>query len=206
MSNVAVGSIGALVGFLIGFIVGRCVKNKEVRTFYDYLNSVFKNLENYVLGVSGLIVVVSIILSVTGGIEAFASVTINVFGSVVFSWLLTKKSAKEEFREHEQDLALRAYRHINYLDTAANSAYKSLDEFYNDEGINKEVKLMLNNAMNQIKYIQGGINTCKMDWVDMLSPEQQSKCRDEEYTTGQVDDYGTVDVVVPDSQCNQEDV
>ena len=205
MNDIVAGCIGMLSGLLIGFIIGRCVKNSNVRTFYDYLNSVFKNLENYVLGVSGLLVVVSIILSVREKIEAFASITINIFGSIVFSWLLTKKSAKEEFKEHEQDLALRAYRHINYLDTAANSAYKSLEEFHNDDDLKKEVKLILSNAMNQIKYIQGGINTCKMDWLDMLSPEQQSRCKEEEYTDSQADDYGTVGVVMPDSQYNQED-
>ena len=65
MNDIVAGCIGMLSGLLIGFIIGRCVKNSNVRTFYDYLNSVFKNLENYVLGVSGLLVVVSIILSVT---------------------------------------------------------------------------------------------------------------------------------------------
>lgn len=204
MSNITAGCVGALIGLIIGFVIGRFSKNRAVRTFYDYLNGVFKNLENYVLCVSGLIVVVSTILSVMGNIEAFASVTINIFGSVVFSWLLTKKSSKGEFREHEQDLAMRAYRHINYLDTAANSAYKSLEEYYNDQGIDKETKLILNNAMSQIRYIQGGINTCKMDWVDMLSPEQQSKCMDRDYDS-QTDDYGTVKVVEPDTQYNQED-
>lgn len=27
--------------------------------------------------------------------------------------------------------------------------------------------------MDQIKYIQGGINTCKMDWHDMLSDKEK---------------------------------
>ena len=157
------------------------------------------------MAASALVVVVSIILSAFGKIEKFASVTINIFGTIVFSWLLTKKSSKEEFKEHEQDLALRAYRHINYLETAANSAYKTLEDFKGDEAISKEVKLMLSNAMSQIKYIQGGINTCKMDWADMLSPEQRLKCMDEEYSNSEANDYGTVDVVVPDTQMNQED-
>ena len=165
----------------------------------------FKNLDNYVMTVSALIVIVSIVLSVVGKIETFASVTINIFGTIVFSWLLTKKSAKVEFKEQEQDLSMRAYRHINYLESAANSAYKTLKDFSDDEGINKEVKLMLSNAMSQIKYIQGGINTCKMDWVDMLSPEQQSKCNIEKNAQDDEEDFGTVDVVVGPEECNQED-
>lgn len=61
---------------------------------------------------------------------------------------------------------------------------------------------MLNNAMSQIKYIQGGINTCKMDWVDMLSPEQQSKYLEEKTAN---EEYGTVEAVIPSVEYNQED-
>ena len=205
LNNFYVGGIGIAIGLIVGYILGRFIKNKNITTLYDYLNNVFRNLDNYVMIVSALIVVVSIVLSVQGEIEAFASVTINIFGTIVFSWLLTKKSSKEEFKAHEQDLASRAYRHINYLESAANSAYKTLEEFSNDEDNSKEVKLMLNNAMNQIKYIQGGINTCKMDWVDMLSPEQQSKCRDDRYSKIDDSEFGTVDIVFADEQYNQED-
>jgi len=205
MNNILACVICALVGIIIGYIIGRYVKNAAIKTLYDYLSDVFKNLDNYVMTVSALIVIVSIVLSVVGKIETFASVTINIFGTIVFSWLLTKKSAKVEFKEQEQDLSMCAYRHINYLESAANSAYKTLKDFSDDEGINKEVKLMLSNAMSQIKYIQGGINTCKMDWVDMLSPEQQSKCNIEKNAQDDEEDFGTVDVVVGPEECNQED-
>lgn len=206
MSKIVIGFLCAVSGLIIGFLLGRYINNQNVKKFYNYLNDIFKNLDNYVMTVSALIVVVSIILSVAGEVETFASITINIFGTIVFSWLLTKKSSKAEFKEHEQDLSLRAYRHINYLESATNSAYKTLKEFSDDEAINKEVKLMLSNAMNQIKYIQGGINTCKMDWVDMLSPEQQSECKDNKNVENGEDDFGTVDVVAQPDQYNQEDV
>lgn len=205
MSSIMIGIICTGLGLFCGYILGRYMKNKTIKRFYDYLRDVFKNLDNYVMVVSALIVIVSIVLSVIGQIEVFASITINIFGTIVFSWLLTKKSAKAEFKEHEQDLSMRAYRHINYLESAANSAYKTLKDFSDDDEISKEVKLMLSNAMNQIKYIQGGINTCKMDWVDMLSPEQQSECRNENVMQERDDDFGTVDVVMEPEQCNQED-
>ncbi len=204
MNNIGTGVLGLIIGVIIGFILGRYVKNSTVKNLYAYLDDIFKNLDNYVMAASALIVITSIILLTIGKMETFASVTINIFGSIVFSWLLTKKSSKEEFKEHEQDLALKAYRHINYLESAANSAYKTLEEFSNDDIVSKENKLILNNAMSQIKYIQGGINTCKMDWVDMLSPEQRSQCKNEG-CIGNEEDYGTVDVVVPDVQVNQED-
>lgn len=205
MRNVGAGIIGVLIGLVIGYAIGRFVKNEKIKSLYDYLDSAFKNLDNYVMAASALVVVISIILSAIGKLETFASTTINVFGTVVFSWLLTKKSSKAEFKEHEQDLAERAYRHINYLETASNSAYKILEEFQKEEGLEREVKLILSNAMNQIKYIQGGINTCKMDWIDMLSTEKQVKYLNENRPAEENHDYGTINVVVPEEPLNQEE-
>lgn len=113
MTNIHAVITCGVIGLIIGFICGRYFKNCRVKTVYDYLSEIFKNLDNYVMAVSAMIVVVSIILSVTGNIEAFASITINIFGTIVFSWLLTKKSSKEEFKEHEQILAF--YVHIDIL-------------------------------------------------------------------------------------------
>ena len=65
---------------------------------------------------------------------------------------------------------------------------------------------MLSSAMDQIKYIQGGINTCKMDWHDMLSEEEKEHYKnDDTVESAMDDDYGTVDVVAPNVSYNQED-
>lgn len=138
----------------------------------------------------------------------FATVTINIFGSVVFSWLLTKKSSKIEFKEQEEELALRSFRHINYIDSAANTAYKKIEKYLETANdLNTDAQLILNSAMDQIKYIQGGISTCKMDWHDMLSDDEKehykNMCDD---GSGSDEEFGTVDVVIPVSEYNQEDV
>lgn len=80
---------------------------------------IYINLDNFVLLFSALIVTGSIYFSTSGKMEFFASVAINLFGSMVFSWLLTKKSSRVEFKQQEEELALRSLRHINYIDSAA---------------------------------------------------------------------------------------
>jgi membrane protein YdbS with pleckstrin-like domain len=80
---------------------------------------IYINLDNFVLLFSALIVTGSIYFSTSGKMESFASVAINLFGSMVFSWLLTKKSSRVEFKQQEEELALRSFRHINYIDSAA---------------------------------------------------------------------------------------
>lgn len=197
--------LSALVGLIIGFVLGR-IRPRNMN-FYQFLRRLYINLDNFILILSFLIVCGSIYFSTIGRMEKFASVAINVFASVVFSWLLTKKSSKEEFREQEQELALRSFRHINYIESAANTAYKKIGNYLSDEiELDEKAKLMLNSAMDQIKYIQGGINTCKMDWHDMLSDEEKEHYKDSDSNEDVMDeDYGTVDVVVPDVGYNQED-
>ena len=138
----------------------------------------------------------------------FATTTINIFGSIVFSWLLTKKSSKIEFKEQEEELALRSFRHINYIDSAANTAYKKIERYLKDsEVLDTNARLILNSAMDQIKYIQGGISTCKMDWHDMLSVVEKEHYKNTSPDTGEEDeDYGTINVIFPFSEYNQEDV
>ena len=73
--------------------------------------------------------------------------------------------------------------------------------------LENSTKLMLSSAMDQIKYIQGGINTCKMDWHDLLSNEEKEHYRsicDDGSTMDE--EYGTVDVVMAETEYNQEDV
>lgn len=198
--------IASIVGLITGFFLGRLTpKNMNV---YIFLRKIYTNLDNFVLLLSAIIVIGSIYFSTIGKLETFASVTVNIFGSVVFSWLLTKKSSKIEFKEQEEELALRSFRHINYIESAANTAYKKIEQYVvSDHDLDESAKLMLNSAMDQIKYIQGGINTCKMDWHDMLSEKEKEHYRsicDDGVSAD--DDFGTVDVVVPELGFNQEDV
>lgn len=197
--------LACCVGLIVGFVLGRLrPKNMNI---YEFIRKIYINLDNFVLLFSALIVTGSIYFSASGKMESFASVAINLFGSMVFSWLLTKKSSRVEFKQQEEELALRSFRHINYIDSAANTAYKKIEQYLeSNTDLDDHAKLMLSSAMDQIKYIQGGISTCKMDWHDMLSEKEKehyrSICDD---GTKMDEEYGTVDVVMPAADYNQED-
>ena len=89
------------------------------------------------------------------------------------------------------------------------TAYKKIEQYLErpEEELDTSTKLMLSSAMDQIKYIQGGISTCKMDWHDMLSKEEKEHykriCDD---GSSMDEEFGTVDVVIPEMDYNQEDV
>lgn len=197
--------ISCCIGIVFGFILGR-IRPKNMN-LYEFLRKMYVNLDNFILVFSLLIVVGSIYFATIHKLELFASVAINVFGSVVFSWLLTKKSSKVEFKNQEEELALRSFRHINYIESAANTAYKKIEQYIQEEeNLDANTKLMLSGAMDQIKYIQGGISTCKMDWHDMLSEEEKAHykniCDDGSKTD---EEYGVVNVVMSATDLNQED-
>lgn len=192
-----------LCSFLIGYALGR-IRPKNL-TIFEFLKKMYINLDNFILVISALVVGMSIYLSTIGKLVAFSSTTINIFGSIVFSWLLTKKSSKVEFKEQEEELALRSYRHINYIDTAANTAYKKIEKYLDEgEDLDTDSRLILQSAMDQIKYIQGGISTCKLDWYDMLSVIEKEHYKSSSQFVDQ--EYGTLDVVVPETEYNQEEV
>lgn len=200
--RIVVLNIGLLAaGIIVGFILGRVIRKGN--SIYAFWKHFYTNLDNFILLISAFMVISSITLSVVGKLQEFATVTINIFGSVVFSWLLTKKSSKEEFKQEQEELALRSYRHINYIELASNTAYKKIDMYItNNKQLDSEAKLMLSSSMDQIKYIQGGINTCKMDWYDMLSDTEK---RHYENNVNLPAEYGTIEVRIPDSSYNQED-
>jgi len=145
----------------------------------------------------------SIVISTFGLLEELVTTAMTFFSSIIFSWLLTKENSKADLKAQEQELAKKSYRHINYLEKAADTAGKTIDQYITgqDAELTAEVKLVLSRAMDQIGYIQGGINTCKMDWFDLLSKEDQHRLTNQESS----EDYGTttVDASIP---LNQEDV
>ena len=197
--------IAVVVGICIGFVLGR-IRPKNL-TLYEFLKKCYTNLDNFILVFSFEVVISAIYFSTTGRLTVISTLILNIFGSVAFSWLLTKKSSKIEYREQEEELALRSFRHINYIDSAANTAYKKIEKYLDSEiELDNETKLMLSSAMDQIKYIQGGINTCKMDWHDMLSEKEKKHYKDScDMDSTEEEEYGTVDVVIPEVEYNQED-
>lgn len=202
--NIEQTIVVAVIAFILG-ILATCVFSKFRKSKNENGNRKKIDklpIEHLVMALSLIFLIASITLSAFNVITELATACMTFFSSVIFSWLLTKENSKAELKEHEQELALKSYRHINYLETAALTAGKTIQQYTNDENstLDSDVKLVLSHAMDQIGYIQGGINTCKMDWVDMLSESDKAKCTQSEST----EDFGTT-VVDANIHFNQED-
>lgn len=191
----------AILFGIIGYWIGR---ERVLKNCPEVLSMVFVNMDNYIIIGSLILLVFSIGLSISTADNSLAVVILNIFSSIIFSWLLTKKTSIKDFKEKEEELALRSYRHINYIESASNTASGIIGKYASghDDKTSEETRLILSSAKEQIKYIQGGINTCKMDWFDLLSEVEQNKINHYEAQNG---DYGTIYTVISDEEINQED-
>lgn len=115
-----------VLGIIIGFLIG---KGHTLKNFPETLSKAFVNIDNYIIVIAVMLLIFSVGLSVTEKESTLAIVILNVFSSVIFSWLLTKKTSIKDFKEKEEELALRSYRHINYIESAANTASGTIDKY-----------------------------------------------------------------------------
>lgn len=181
-----------IVSGTAGFALPRIVRPKTKKRIYT--------LDSFVMVLSLCILIISFVLQAFGKLETFAGSAISVFSSVIFSWLLTKASNKGDFELQEQALAKKSYRHINYIESAARTAESTISQYItgSEQGeIDNNTKLILSRALDHIGYISGGIRTCKMDWFDLLSKEDQD-------STMQNNDEPK-QIVNMDPEYNQED-
>lgn len=188
----------SIISGIIGYYIGL---KKIFKNWPELLSLLLTSMDNYIIIFSLVLLIISFCFSTSDVENKMAVIILNVFASIIFSWLLTKKSSGKDFKEKEEELALRSYRHINYIESSANTASKIIEQYSLESTLDEKTKLILSSTKEQIKYIQGGINTCKMDWLDLLSEDEKNKRTDSTCNP----DHGTVQKVISDIEINQED-
>ena len=164
----------ALTAAAVGVFIGIQIVKRQLTSH----KKTHISMEYSIMVLSGIITVCAVFFQTFNMLEAFSSAIITAFSGVVFSWLLTKTSSKEEWQKQEQELARRSYRHIDYIESASKSAEQMINQYIQGDlkdEIKEKERLIFSGVMDYIGYISGGINTCKMDWYDLMSPEEQEK-------------------------------
>lgn len=138
-----------------------------------YISFKEKNIENIVFFVAILLVILSIFLQCFGVLDGFSNTVINIFGTLIVSWIATKKNSEEEFRKKEQESAKKSRRYLNSIKTIATNAIRIIsDSIGNNElDFTKEQITVLERAKDQMEHIETGIETSLFDWEDMMSKE-----------------------------------
>ena len=105
--------------------------------------------------------------------DGIPNTVMNIFGTLIVSWIVTKKNSEEEIRKKEQENAKKSRRYLNSIKTTATNAVKIIsDSIGNNElKFTPEQITVLERAKDQMEHIETGIETSLFDWEDMMSQE-----------------------------------
>lgn len=157
-----------IAGIIIGIIIGISV--------YSYFSKrIVKNIDDGVMIISFLVATFCLIVSICFK-EVDKSINVlSFFSSFVFSWLLTKKSSKEEFKERQQEIAKTLYRHIGDVRKATLVTQSRLNELNKKEG--QISKNDIEGILDDVEIILQCIATNEGDWRDMVSESYLKKMK-----------------------------
>lgn len=164
--------VGCVVGVLVGYFLNVAIKNG--------INAIVRKLDNVVLVFSLFIAILCMTLALVYKEEQVSVQILSFYSSFVFAWLLTKKSAKEEFKKTQHKVAKNTYRHIEDVETAAIITRDRLYECQQGLKDNKEYTIDIDGLIDNVDVILTGIRSNKKDWEDMLKKSYRDKIRQEE--------------------------
>lgn len=167
------------IAFFLGIIVC-CLWSKRNRTsgLKNIISKIYssfkeKNIENIVFFVAILLVIFSIIFQCFNVMDGFSNTVINIFGTLIVSWIATKKNSEEEIRKKEQENAKKSRRYLDSINITATNAIMIISDSIssNTLSFSPDQKNVLERAKDQMEHIKIGIETSLFDWEDMMSKE-----------------------------------
>ncbi|MDD3141100.1 MAG: hypothetical protein PHX08_19315 [Lachnospiraceae bacterium] len=175
---IIVGFTCAQVGVLLGVAIGYLLGNKKA-SLISMSRAFSNNLENVFIFLSLIMVTLAIFADIFLKGSGITSILIYIFGTIIFTWLLTRKSVKGEAKIQEQLLAEKAYKQLNYVEETTKEAYQQLQNYIEsaDEILDVKEKLVLSRAADSIKNIASGIELCKFDWEDLQKDEKPEEIK-----------------------------
>lgn len=165
-----------LVGCLIGYIIAKITKGKKA----------LEHLEDFIMSLSGVIFILVTVLDACNIAQSVSASFLGVFSTIIFSWLLTKKSSEIQFKKEEEKIAKLSHRRIQDIEKAV----LGMQQYIQDMKEEKEVstKEILSNIDARIEQIKNETLSAKEDWNDLLSDEYKKELHEKEEK--QKRDYG----------------
>lgn len=161
----------------IGFFAGRTKRGKGIK------------LEDIILGVSFLGAFACFGLSLVGQTEISIQI-LNFYVSFIFSWLLTKKSSRNEFMKMQHKVAKNTYRHIEDVETTVIITMDRVSNLIERIKGRKFADLILGDldgVMDDLYSVLTGIRSNKDDWKDMLKKSYREKIESQEDPEGKLE-------------------
>lgn len=168
--------IGIIIGIIISKIkaIGNLLKKifDGLKKFFIYVKNSIVNgvIEDIVLSLSVILVALSIIFECSGITNGFPNIVLNIFGTLIVSWLVTKKSSEKELKKTQEETAKKSRRYLNTIKKYTKNAVVVVDEAKQNVDKGNYIEI-LKSIRNQVEIIQSGIETALSDWEDLMSAE-----------------------------------
>lgn len=122
-------TIVLIIGIVIGYIFPKWFNSKKIK---------LKNLDTLVIIMSFLVAVLCLFSSTVVSNSVVYTGILSFYSSFVFSWQLTKKSSKEDFKERQHEIAKNTHRHIQDIETAALVTKARINDILDQDTIEKK--------------------------------------------------------------------
>lgn len=173
--------IVVIVGAIIGAAIALLTKWLIVKI--KRKNKTHFNLEKCILWFSFIGAAGCLIVSFLG--EQNVSIQIlSFYVSFIFAWLLTKGSAKNDFKRMQHKVAKNTYRHIEDVETTVLITKKRIEELCGNKDVTKGE---LQGIVDDLNSILTGIRSNKDDWKDMLKKSYRKKIDSQDDPEGKLE-------------------
>lgn len=168
--------ITLVIGIVLGIVLGVIFTKTKLGIYWRKQKRRLENLENWVMGVSFLIAVICTYRAISGKAAEIDSQYLSIYSSMIFAWILTKKTASKDFKRSQHKIAKSTYRHIEDAETAVLIAKNRLMNNGERELNDSDVVGLI----DDLQFILTCIRSNKKDWSDMLKKSYRNKIDAEE--------------------------
>lgn len=175
--------IAVLKVFAVGLLIGIAITIFSILILRKIkFSKILGNLENIILILALVMFTISLAMDYFKKTNGISVSLLNFFATIIFSWILTKKSSGLSFKIEQEKLAKLSYRHLGDVEKSVLGLEQNIRD-YLDENVHKHQNndsssYFLGSLLNRTEDIRNGILSNKEDWFDMLSNEEKDRIRE----------------------------
>lgn len=154
-----------------------------------------KLMDDIIFAISIIVFIGSTALGCLGIANAFCVTSLNVFATLIFSWILTKKSSDSTLKATLAETAKKSRRYIDstraiIVDAKVEieNTLKAISNIEDDREKSQKLLDSLLTVQANVKDMEHGIQSCIKDWEDMMDEKEVKTFHDEGVNTREIQD------------------
>lgn len=170
-----------VLGFLTNYIINKLYKknrNEILSLFIFWFHNMLNNLDDIIAFSSAIIFVVCTIYDCTHKNSDISIQYLSIFSTLIFSWLLTKKSTEIQCKKEQERVSKVSYRHLSDIEYSVLTAEQYVKDCLLDDELGTSQKDVLERVKDKILSIKQGLDTNKEDWYDFLDETYKKEMDD----------------------------